>query len=257
MKPNVFCDMITNRILTFLLMLPLCMVWARVDRSGKELVASEVALNGVVPTVKISPVLGTEVAGASFSAFNTSRLITEPAGLVKLYYPLTSATRPTGKAQVSVTVQYLALENDKLVAQTATGTLSIALLDASLKSVDMLSLPAAVRIISTTVTAAAVDAPLVAGIKLSHEVYAQVYEVLKLQSPSALSPGFALTHSAAQLASNGTLDVTWTALPGAESYELEWTYVSDQDPNPQVTTRLSCDKVVVRDYLFRHNSSRV
>lgn len=54
---------------------------------------------------------------------------------------------------------------------------------------------------------------------------------------------------------DGNLYVSWTDLPAAESYELEWTYISDQGAAPGQT--LSKENIRLRDGIFRRNSSRV
>lgn len=261
MRPKIFSDVIAKKVWCMLLMLPLSALWAGEDKGFQEVTGTtDVAINKTVPSVKIS-LLTTEVAGSTFVAYNASRLVTEPQGLVKLYYPF-STTRPTGEATVTVTVSYLALINDKLEPKTTTATLSIKLEAASVKNIDFVKLPQAVKIISTTITAASVPATFT-GIKLYHEVVAQVYDVLNLQTPSQINPAFSLSHSDVLLAKNGTLDVTWSSIKGATSYELEWTYVSDVDTNYDIVNNvkvfrsLAYSKISVRDYLFRHNSSRV
>jgi len=255
MKLQFFDRSDAKKLWYFLLMLPLCVMWAKEDKASLELSGpSALVPGGSIQTVKLSP-LGAEVAGASFAAYNTTRLISQPEGLVKLYYPTSSATRPTGEASVTVTVTYLALINDKLESKSLNATLSIKLEAATVKNVDFVRLPQAVKILSTNITVANVPSSFV-GIKLYHEVRADLYTVLNLQRPAQINSGFTLTHSDALLGQNGTLEVTWSALAGAESYELEWTYVSDQDPN-DVNARLPLAQVQVRDYLFRHNSSRV
>lgn len=67
-------------------------------------------------------------------------------------------------------------------------------------------------------------------------------------------PSTILTHISA-LTTDGNLQINWTAVSGAESYELEWTYVSDQSNNPLV--RLSPQSVQIDRLLFRNNSSRI
>lgn len=59
--------------------------------------------------------------------------------------------------------------------------------------------------------------------------------------------------TATPVATDGNLPITWSVLDGAESYELEWTYVSDQDE----TSRIAPALLEVSPNLFSKNSSRV
>ncbi|HTF80664.1 MAG TPA: hypothetical protein VL947_03030, partial [Cytophagales bacterium] len=254
MRSNIFRNRSANKLWSLLLLLTFGVVMAREDKAFQEVSGTtNVALNKTVPSVKIS-LLGAEAAGASFQAINTTRIVTQPEGLIKLYYPL-SLTRPTGEASITVTVNYLALINDKLEPKTTTGVLSLKLDGTSVKTVDLLRLPQAVKIVSTLITAASVPGTFV-NIKLYQEVSAQVFDVLSIKTPQQINTAFVISHSDLLLPKNGTLDVTWSVVPGAESYELEWTYVSNQDPNGG-SVPLAYNKIPVRDYLFRHNSSRV
>jgi len=63
---------------------------------------------------------------------------------------------------------------------------------------------------------------------------------------------------------NGNLNVTWDVIPGAETYELEWTYIAGMDAKTNETKFEPSDVVVkapkditLNGLTFRNNSSRV
>lgn len=191
----------------------------------------------------------------SFPKYSSSKLIASSQGLVKLSYPITAAARPTGEASVKVAIEYYVLNNDILERRTKDEELKISLQPSAVKNIAFVKLPEAIAIKLITLSEVNIPATFT-SIVLEASVEGEVYDVLNLQKPQDINPGFVLAHNDTKLTTDGILEVTWSPLAGAVAYELEWTYVSDQD-GANVDLRLPLDRVQLRDYLFRTNSSRV
>lgn len=225
---------------------------AKTDKNLNETGKSGIVQNAVLPTVKLNVFPAT--VPTTFQSFSATSLLESSNGLVQLSYPLNGTSVPVGEASVKVQVDYLTVVNDKVISNTKVETLKINLGQTIAKNIAYLKLPGAVRL---QVTVLEVNIPAsFTDIKLTSKVEAIVYDVLNIQKPQDMNTAFILAHHDGLLNKDGTLSISWTPVAGAESYELEWTYVSDQDGN-NVNQRLSYDKIQLRDYLFRTNSSRV
>lgn len=175
-------------------------------------------------------------------------IITNSYGLVKLYFPSASSNIPTsGKANVDLDLDYYYEDNGAIGQTTESVKLEIDMgagipmayvkLDKALK-------------ISASITASDLPSAF-SEIALDVRIVSQVYnKMLYTESISGL------THDDTYLDSMGSLRVFWNPLDKAEHYELEWTYISNQDPEDTART-LPNNEINLREMLFKTNSSRV
>lgn len=208
-------------------------------------------------TVSATPNMGEEFQNfallqTTLSAPETRTFVLNEAyGIVQLYYPATAANIPTsGTAQVSLEITYTVEENNALVERQQTSTLSIQMSPAGFKPLAYVRLDHAIKV-SARITAVSIPATGFDDLKLEFRIESEVFEKM-LNSESVTGIQKHLQY----IPTEGSLEVAWDAMPKAEGYELEWTYVSNQDPN-DVTLTLTPAQIHLRDNLFKTNSSRV
>lgn len=173
-------------------------------------------------------------------------------GLVKLSCPGAYAATPAliGTATLNVSLQYQVEVNGVFELRTKTELLKLEFTNGSAQDMAYVKLEGA-QLVNVQVLSSGTTIPASwPALELAVEVHTQSYEWMVDNLINTLS----LTHQPT-LTTDGNLKVNWTALPAAESYEIEWTYVSDQAADP--TVRLTADLVEVDRFLFRSNSSRV
>ena len=180
-------------------------------------------------------------------------------GLISLSYPNSSlATRPIGTATVGVSITYEKWENGQFISKSTNTTLSLNLQASSFTNITYLKLPNAHHI---TITVSSVTIPSGwPSLVLKTSVETNSFNLL---SQNAVTPSLAIT---ATPTADSSLMVSWPAVIGAQSYDLEWTYISDQDSSlinsgnnsqSDYYNRLAPSAIQVDPYLFRYNSTRV
>ncbi len=178
-------------------------------------------------------------------------VINKSFGIVQLYYPLTSSSLPlSGTAEVKLDITYTVEDNNALVDHHLISTLRINLGRPDFKPLAFVKLDNAVKISARIIE----DPNIQSGfddIKLQFRIETEVFDkMLYTDKITGISKSDDL------LSTEGSLLISWNPLIKAESYELEWTYVSNQsDKGTDVT--LENSEIVVREGLFRGNSSRV
>lgn len=203
-----------------------------------------------------------EATGSRYQSSLTTPLsergywVEESYAIVRLSYTISdpAAPRPVGRAVVPVAVAYTVEGDLGFETFTTVSSLEIDLSTPRVRDIAFLKLDKAQKITAQVLAAGLSVAPeLVSGnLALEVEVVTRSFEKLERD---AISSNFTLSHEE-EISADGNLEVSWTAIPGAEYYELEWTYVSDQHPtNPAAT--LAPSAVKVDRFLFRNNSSRV
>ncbi|MBO9703049.1 MAG: hypothetical protein J7604_22735 [Sporocytophaga sp.] len=173
-------------------------------------------------------------------------------GVVQLYYPLTSNTVPTnGTAEVTVDLTYTVEENNVLVDRHKISVLKIDMSAAHFAPIALERLENALKI-SGRITNVNIPATGFEDIKLQFRVETEVFENMSYsQAVTGILKDDQFVNT------EGSLLVSWNALNNAESYELEWTYISNQDPE-NINNTLPLAQIQLRDnLLFRTNSSRV
>ena len=209
-----------------------------------------------------------DVKGSRYNALQTQSSGTNPTfwinnafGLVKLSYPAyTSASSyPVGTASVGVSITYEKFENGTFFTKTTNTTLTLNFQSGSFSNASYLKLPNAQHL---TVTVTSVNIPSGLSLSLQVSIETNSFNILSQSLPSS----FAI-QPAAPTASDSSLLVSWPSVSGAQSFDLEWTYISDQDSSltnpssgntqPYYYNRLNPNSIEVDPYLFRYNSTRV
>jgi hypothetical protein len=178
-------------------------------------------------------------------------IINKSVGIVQLYYPLTSTPVPhSGSAEVKLDITYTVEDKNALVERHMVSTLAINMGRVDYKPLAFIKLDNAIKISARIIEEPSIPSEF-NDIKLQLRIETEVFDkMLYTDKVTGISSSDLL------LASEGNLVVSWDPFEKAESYELEWTYVSNQSPdNPNQTVDSS--KIVLRDGLFRGNSSRV
>lgn len=180
-------------------------------------------------------------------------VLKEPYALITLSAGHNSANPTDGTATVEAVVRYEYELNGMIRSGEEEIELSVSIGPAGFKDISYVkidqALSAEVEITAVTGIGLFPDITLTAACEGAiYRLLApgEVVEDLYYTSPPRRSDG--------SLA-DGNLYVSWTALPEAESYELEWTYISNQGAAPGQT--LNKENIRLRDGIFRHNSSRV
>lgn len=173
-------------------------------------------------------------------------------GLIKLSAPDLYKTALTGSASVTVKIDYKVEQagGGGYIQYSVTQTLTLQADGA--KVIDGAYYKAqGAEYIKATITSVTIPASWGAvAISLEASVSTESFDFLDFHAITAVN----LIHQA-NLTSAGNLKVMWTPLTGAEGYELEWTYVSDQGAVRKDT--LLPGAIEVDRFLFRNNSSRV
>ena len=169
-------------------------------------------------------------------------------GLVRLSADQLYTGSYSGTATVDLTIEYDVEVNGVFVTKTITQVLKLESDNAKVIDAAYYKAEGAERI-KATITAVSIPAgwPLV---QLEASVSTTSFDYMNLNDISAVN----LSHNST-LTTDGNLQINWTALGSAESYELEWTYVSNQGA---ISTQiLAANDIEVDWNLFRNNSSRV
>jgi len=94
-------------------------------------------------------------------------------------------------------------------------------------------------------------ASAIMNLNMVAEIDVERYYALDVNAASAIAK---LNHSDSHVASAGELEILWDPIPGAEEYDLEWTYVNNSDGSGGT---LPDNEVVIDGDIFKYNSTRV
>ena len=167
-------------------------------------------------------------------------------GLVKLSVPV-AGQAAGGTATVVADITYQTDVNGVYVSQTSPNvSLSVNLQNNAATDVSYFLAPNAqyvyVQVKSITNTG-------LSGLTLT---VSAVTEGFDFMGPADVPAS--LTHNTT-LTSGGDLSVSWNPVASAESYELEWTFISNQGATP--STILTLNQLDIPPFYFKNNSSRV
>ena len=239
---NNFRPAYMKSFLFFLVLLCTQTVWAKTDTQYSELAGTALTANAPLS------VSGLRYNGGTYIPLNTRTYWIEHAyGLVKLQVPVSTQT-VLGTATVVVNVSYTVEENNSFVVKTQNNvTLSVAIGTENATDASYFLAPEAQNI---QVQVVSVSNPNnLAGLTLSASAVTESFDYITFADVPA-----GLAHST-MLTAGGSLPVSWKHVPAAESYELEWTYISNQGATP--TTILTFSQLTIPPFYFRNNSSRV
>lgn len=176
-----------------------------------------------------------------------------PYALITLSAGHNSGNTTDGTATVEAVVRYEYELNGMIRSGEEEIELSVSIGPAGFKDISYVKIDQALS--------AEVEITAVTGIGLFPDITLTAAcegAIYRLLSPAAVVGGLYYTspprRSDGSLA-DGNLYVSWTSMPAAESYELEWTYISNQGAAAGQT--LNKENIRLRDGIFRHNSSRV
>ncbi len=192
---------------------------------------------------------GNRYASSVSTPIGSRTYYTERAyGLIKLSAAQLYTGSYTGTATVNVSIEYEVEENGVFVTKTATQVLTLESDNSKVIDAAYYKAEGAEKI-KATITAISIPSgwPL---LELEASVTTESFDYMNLNDIASVS----LSHNST-LTADGNLQINWTALGSAESYELEWTYVSNQGAAP--TQILAANDIEVDWNLFRNNSSRV
>ncbi|HSY61643.1 MAG TPA: hypothetical protein VK796_07185, partial [Cytophaga sp.] len=226
----------------FLIFLLCQAAWAKNDTQSSQLTNAALQ-NGASITVA-----GSRYNNGVYTDLNTrSYWISNVYGLVKLSLP--AATQTTGgTATATLDVTYEVEEAGQFVSKTQSGiVLTISVDPYKATDASYFLAPDAqsvqVQVVSIVTTGTLSDVTLTAS------VVTESFDNLLFSDVPA-----PVTHNTA-LTPGGSLPVSWTAIAKAESYELEWTYISNQGETEN--TVLPFNQIDILPFYFRNNSSRV
>lgn len=157
----------------------------------------------------------------------------------------------TGQALVTVTIDY-EVESAGGFYYPASVTQQLELSASGNKVIDAAYFKAeGAQHIKATITSTSIPGSWVAAnaiLKLEATVVTESFNILNFNAISSVN----LNHTT-PLTQAGNLLVSWSPIIGAQAYDLEWTYVSDQGENGPLNPM----DIEVDRFLFRNNSSRV
>jgi hypothetical protein len=236
--------------LLFLLMLVSEVVYAGTDTQQNTLTGSALALNAT-QTVNGQRY---NASGAPIPLGSRTFWIQNAYGLVKLSAPVTGGALGTASVGVSITYQTESLvanssgvETLQYVPTTTTATLTVDFQSANATDISYFLAPNAQ---SVQITVTSVTNPNNLNLTLTSSVVTIGFDYLQTTIPSP-------THSNT-LTSGGDLAISWPAVTGAESYELEWTFISNQgmDANLNPMT-IPFNMIAIPGLYFKTNSTRI
>jgi len=207
------------------------------------------------------------IMGSRFATMGqTGFYVQSASGLVKLSYPgyAAAAPLPTGTGTVKVAVSYQAWDNTQLqmVSSTTNVTLTLNFQNGSFSQASYIRIPNAQKISITSIISVNIPSGWPA-LTLGVSVITNSFDQLSKNTLTLLGSSFSLSAVATP---DSNLVISWPSVTGADSYDLEWTYVSNQDStlkNPQggsvpdYNNILAPSNIPVDPYLFRYNSTRV
>jgi hypothetical protein len=167
-------------------------------------------------------------------------------GLVKLSLPAASQTS-TGTATAVINVRYEIEEGGQFVSKTESGIQLTISADADKATDVAYFLAPDAQFIEVQVVS--ITKGNLSDVALTASIVTESFDYLSYSDVPA-----PITHNTA-LTAGGSLPVTWAAIDNAESYELEWTYISNQGETE--TTVSAFNEIEIVPFYFRNNSSRV
>lgn len=226
----------------FLMLLLSQAAWAKNDTQYSEL------KNAALQDEATMTVSGSRYNNGVYTALNErSYWINKVYGLVKLSLPAASQS-VTGTVTATINVTYQIEKGGAYVPVTESGVvLTISVNSDKATDASYFLAPDAqfveVHVVSIVNTSGLSD------VTLSASVVTESFD--KLSYADVPTP---ITHNAI-LTPGGSLSVSWASIDNAESYELEWTYISNQ--GEEENTILAFSDIEILPYYFRNNSSRV
>lgn len=190
--------------------------------------------------------LGTSISNRNISGV---KYYTERAyGIIELSSPGLYQSSITGSASVKVNIEYEIIDDDGNAAfASIIQTLKLDADGSKVIDVAYYKVEGAEHI-KATITEINIPSGW-PDINIEASVVTESFNELNIASPS-----INLGHDA-NLTAGGNLKINWDALTGAEGYDLEWTYVSNQAED--AGSVLLPNQIEVDPFLFRYNSSRV
>ena len=242
--------------LLFLLVLVSHTVFANTDTKSNTLSGSALSAG---QTLAVSG-LRYNAAGNPVPLGSRTFWVQNVYGLVKLSAAVPSTVQGSATVVVSITYQSEALianpttgiETLQYVPTTTTATLSVNLTGTDATDVSYFLAPNAQNV-QVSVTSVANASNL--NITLTTSVVTTGFDFLAANTVPAPTH---LAQNVPVITSGGDLQVSWNSITGANTYELEWTYISNQgmDENLNPVT-LSLNQIAIAPLYFKNNSSRV
>ena len=231
-----------KRFLFLLVLLCTQVAWAKTDTKYNELKNAALIANAPLS------VSGQRYNNGVYVPLNNRTYWIEKAyGLVKLSVPV-STQAALGTASVIVNVSYTIEENNAFVVKTENNiTLSVVIGAENATDASYFLAPDAqnvqVQIVSVS------NPGNLTGLTLSASAVTESFDYMTFSNiPAGLAHTTVLT-------AGGSLPVSWKPVAAAETYELEWTYISNQGATPATT--LAFNQLNIPPFYFRNNSSRV
>lgn len=200
------------------------------------------------------------------SAENRGFMLQNPYAIVRLTIPNTPGFQSLGTATVKARVRYEYEMTGQILEDFKDVELTVGAVNGKFKDIAYAKIDGALKAV---VEITQVDhIGVFAGIKISASCEGDIFKFLP---PHAMVSG--LHYASPNLRSDGSLadgnlHVSWDnklldgndntkelVNAGVESYELEWTYISDQ--GSEEGTTLNNNEIKIRENIFRTNSSRI
>jgi len=246
--------------LLFLLVLVSHAVFANTDTKSNTLNGSTLILtaNQTVNGLRYNP-SGAAVAVPT-PLLSRSFWIQNVYGLVKLSAPIIGGVQGSASVGVTITYQTEALVADgsgvetlQYVSTTSTATLSVNLTATDATDVSYFLAPNAQNV---KITVNSIINPNNLNITLTTSVVTVGFDYL-LPTSIAPVPRHLGQGGVAVITAGGDLEVSWNNIPGASTYELEWTYISNQGGDANNPVTLSFNQIAIDPLYFKNNSSRI
>ncbi len=242
--------------LLFLLVLVSHTVFANTDTKSSTLTGSALVVNA---TQTVNG-LRYNTTGNPVPLGSRSFWVQNVYGLVKLSVPVPSAVQGSASVGVSITYQTETLvanpttgvETLQYTATTSTATLTVNLSATDATDVSYFLAPNAQNV-QVTVTSITNTSNL--NLTLTTSVVTTGFDYLTTSVAPAPAHVF---QNVPVITSGGDLQVSWNNVTGANTYELEWTYISNQgmDANLNPVT-LTFNQVAIPPLYFKNNSTRI